>query len=174
MGAADGSRIPFMDWSNPVTYGVILTAAIAFGGVLWRIFWWVAKIDPLPTMFHDLATEIRSDIKKILLRLPPTPAPVASDSPLSLTEFGHRMARLMDASTWAAGIAPPLFESERLSGREEFEIDAFSRRYVRENMPEDPRVSKCMYELGVDRDNALRVLHVVLRDELIRLSRQGR
>ena len=79
----------------------------------------------------------------------------------------------MEASTWAAGIAPSLFERERLSDREEFEIDAFSRRYVRENMSEDARVSRCMYELGVGRDDALRVLHVVLRDELIRLSRQG-
>ena len=36
-------------------------------------------------------------------------------------------------------------------------------------MSHDERVSMCMYEMGVERDSALRVLHVVLRDELIRV-----
>ena len=54
-----------------------------------------------------------------------------------------------------------------LAGKRAFEIDEFSRKYVHEHMRHDARVSKCIYEMGVERDNALRELHVVLRDRLI-------
>lgn len=51
-------------------------------------------------------------------------------------------------------------------------IDAFSRDYVLEHMDRDDRVAKCMYEMGVDRDAALRVLQVVLWDELLKITGQ--
>ena len=76
------------------------------------------------------------------------------------------MAQSMDADAWAAALVPSLLSD--VSGMEPFEVDQFSRAYVREHMETDARVSKCMNELGVDRDNALRVLHVVLRDEMLR------
>ena len=109
--------------------------------------------------------EIRADIKRIFERLPAVPAGVKTGSPLTLTDFGEKMSASMNAATWAAELAPTLREA--LVGKRAFEIDAFSRTYVYEHMKHDERVAKCMYEMGVERDNALRVLAVVLRDQLM-------
>lgn len=75
------------------------------------------------------------------------------------------MSKNMDAAAWAEELAPTL--QADFVGRRAFEVDAFSRKYVQERMREDSRVAKCMYEMGVERDHALNVLHVVLRDRLI-------
>ena len=54
-----------MDWTNPLTYGVLLAAATTVGAVAWRIFWRVAKIDPLPEGLRKLASKIRADTSEI-------------------------------------------------------------------------------------------------------------
>ena len=152
------------DWlTNPLTY----VLALAVGGALVKGLFWLRDVHNAKQGWGAVVDEIRADIKNILLRLPSTPAPVESGSPLQLTDFGRKMATAMDASAWATTLAPSLREG--LAGKRAFEIDEFSRKYVQEKMSHDERVSMCMYEMGVERDSALRVLHVVLRDELIRV-----
>ena len=164
------------DWLNTP---LLVIAVLAVAGTLWGIvlFIWkvalrTAKLDAGERDFRTFAQEIRGKIEKIeghvvqiFLRLPPTPAGVKSGSPFQLTDFGKEMARNMGAQDWAAEVAPN--HQAELAGKRAFEIDEFSRKYVHEKMRRDERVSKCMYRMGVERDNALSVLQVVLRDQLI-------
>ena len=154
---------------NPLWIIVI----VAVGGALIKGLFWLRDVHTAKDgwtrftteQFPAFAKEIRGRIDQIFERLPPTPAGVAPGSPLRLTGFGEEMSANMNAQDWAAELAPTL--QADLVGKRAFEIDEFSRKYVYEKMRHDPRVSKCMYEMGVERENALRVLYVVLRDQLI-------
>ena len=132
---------------------------------------WTTKIDTVVDGFSGFMAEIRDDIKQIFLRLPPVP--VAGNSPLRLTDFGVKMAAHMNAKQWASNLAPSL--RFNVSEKRAFEIDEFSRTYVETSLTDDmnERVSACGYEFGVDRDNVLKVLHVVLRDELLTPTPHG-
>ena len=150
------------EWlTNPLTY----VLALAVGTALVKGLFWLRDVHNAKQGWGAIVDEIRKDIKDILLRLPPTPASVTSGSPLRLTDFGRKMAVNMDAQAWATDLAPTLRED--LAGKRAFEVDEFSRKYVHEHMQHAERVSKCMYQIDVDRDGALRVLQVVLRDALI-------
>ena len=156
------------DWL--VTNWRLVLAVLAVASAIFAAGRWVGKVDAAVKQFNEFAKEIRAQLKDIFLRLPATPAPVSSSSPLQLTDFGRKMAEFMDASSWARETVPSL--RENVAGKLAFEIDVFSRDYVREHMDRDDRVAKCMYEMGVDRDAALRVLQVVLRDELLKITGQ--
>ena len=155
-----------MDWTNPLLYLLGFTVLMAFGTGLWKIFWWVAKIDPLPDQFSKLAQEIREDVKRILLRLSPT---TESNSPVRLNELGRKIADGLEVQRWAADLAPKLLAE--VQGLREFEIDDFSYRYVHNQLDDkwSERIAASAYEHGVDRDGVRSVLWIVLRDELIRL-----
>ena len=109
---------------------------------------------------------MRDDIKQIFLRLPPVP--VVASSPLQLTDYGEKMADFMRAKPWVSDLAPSL--RTEVAGKRAFEVDEFSRNYVQTRLEDDlkERVAACVYEFGVDRDNVLKVLQVVLREELLR------
>lgn len=160
-----------MDWTNPLTYGVLLAATTTFGAVLWKIFWWVAKIDPLPEGLREIAegirgdtAEIRADIKRIFLQL----TPVADrGSPIRLNDFGRRVAESVHAEEWAKASAPDLL-SEVLD-LQDFEIDGFAADVVSTRLGDDwpTRIAASAYENGIDQESVRTVLRVVLRDELI-------
>ena len=146
-----------------LTHPIVL---VALGGALVSLIYWIGQIQEHRGTVATFMKEIRDQLKEIFLRLPATSTPVASKSPLHLTTFGHKMADTLDATAWAASIVPTL--QADLAGKRAFEIDVASREYVQANMQKDERVSKCMYETGVDRDSALKVLQVVLRDALLK------
>ena len=164
----DGLLTPFpkptdthcMDWFQ-VPWPVVAAGLV---GVVWLIYW-MGGINEHRKTVTTFMKEIRADMKRIFDRLPQAPAGVRTGSPFSLTDFGQEMSKNMGAAGWAAEVAPTLRAD--LVGMQAFEVDAASRKYVQERMQEDPRVAKCMYEMGVERDNALNVLQVVLRDQLI-------
>ena len=110
--------------------------------------------------------EVRQDITQIFLRLPPPP--VAGDSPLQLTDFGEKMADFTKAKSWASELAPSLRAD--VAGKRPFEVDEFSRSFVHGRLSDDMKesVAACAYEFGVERDAVLKVLQVVLRNELLR------
>ena len=112
--------------------------------------------------------EIRDKIDRIFERLPPVP--VAGMSPRRLTDFGEKISASIGAEAWAADLAPRL--RGRVEGKAPFEVDRFSREYVRgdEIGPEwSRRVAACAYDFGTDASGVLDVLQVVLRDELLGL-----
>ena len=146
-----------------LTHPVFLVPLLS--ALVWLIYW-IGQMQDHRGTVATFMKEIRDQLKEIFLRLPATSTPVASSSPLHLTDFGHKMAGTMGATAWAASIVKTL--QKDLAGKRAFEIDAASREYVQANMQKDERVSKCMYELGVDRESALKVLQVVLRDALLK------
>ncbi len=155
--------VRMVDWlSTPL----IVTASLAVIIAVVKVIRWTATVDHRLEQFTDFAKEVRDDIKQIFLRLPPVP--VAGSSPLQLTDFGERMADFMKAKPWASELAPSLRPG--VAGKRAFEVDEFSRNYVQMRLNDDlkERVAACGYEFGVDRDNVLKVLQVVLRDELLR------
>ena len=78
------------------------------------------------------------------------------------------MADFMKAKPWASDLAPSL--RAEVAGKRAFEVDEFRRSFVHLRLNDDlkERVAACAYEFGVDRDDVLKVLQVVLRDELLR------
>ncbi len=158
------------DWlSTPL----IVTASLAVIFAVVKVIRWTATVDLGLDRFSGFAKEVRDDIKEvrddikqIFLRLPPVS--VVGSSPLQLTDFGERMADFMNAKPWASDLAPSL--RAEVAGKRAFEVDEFSRNYVQRDLSDDlkERVAACAYEFGVDRDNALKVLQVVLRNELLR------
>ena len=57
---------------NPLLYVLGFTVVMALGTGLWKVFWWVAKVDVGERDFRAFTKEIREDIKRILLWLDPT------------------------------------------------------------------------------------------------------
>ena len=151
------------DWLNTP---LIVTASLAVIIAAVKVIRWTATVDLRLDRFTAFAKEVRDDIKQIFLRLPPVP--VVSSSPLHLTDFGARMADFMKAKPWASDLAPSL--RAEVAGKRAFEVDEVSRSFVQMRLNDDlkERVADCAYEFGVDRDDVLRVLQVVLRDELLR------
>ena len=109
--------------------------------------------------------EIRNDIKKIFLSLPPPV--VKSSSPVTLTELGEKIATSFGAADWAKELAPTI--ANRIVGMAAFEIDEFCQEYVHVKVDDTHKtqVTRVAYEFGIDRQKVLNVLRVVLRDELI-------
>ncbi len=165
------------EWSRLILAGAAVVGVIgAVGRLVWGISRWKNSVDEhRKRVDEDRGTlskfmaEIRTEIKRILERLPP-PRTIAGGSPLKLTEFGIAIAKAVHAHEWAVNEAPALIpEVEDL---EPFQIDQFSRSHVKEdafdkmNVTWQNRVDACAYEFGIDRDGVLDVLYVVLRDEL--------
>ena len=151
------------DWlSTPL----IVTASLAVIIAVVKVIRWTATVDLKLDQFTRFAKEVRDDIKQIFLRLPPVP--VVASSPLQLTDYGEKMADFMRAKPWVSDLAPSL--RTEVAGKRAFEVDEFSRDYVQTRLEDDlkERVAACVYEFGVDRDNVLKVLQVVLREELLR------
>ena len=155
-----------MDWTNPLLYLLGFTVVMALATGLWKVFWWVAKVDAGERDFRTFTKEIREDIKRILFRLNPA---LESTSPLRLNDLGRRIANGLEAGQWAAGLAPKLVPD--VAGLRPFEIDNFCSEYVNNSLGDDwsERLATAAYEHGVDRDTVRSVLWIVLRDELIRL-----
>ncbi len=149
------------------TWMVIIGLAIA--GLVIRLAVWYGAVNADRKNFKEFMEEIRKDVKAILSRLPPSP--VASDSPLRLTKFGTEIAEEIEAQSWAERLAPSLMHE--VGGKEPFEIDRFCIDYVERLGPEwDRKIAKSSYEFGIKESGIKSVLHVVLRDEILKIVGQ--
>lgn len=144
-----------------------ITAALAIIGAVVAISRWTGRVDTRLENLESAAKTVAKDIKKILRIWQPE---VVGASPLKLTELGDRMAAFMKAQDWAGGVAPGLLP--QVVNKQPFEIDQFARSYVAENLDAEMkrRVDACAYEFGRKSSGVRNVLHVLLRDELLRLS----
>ena len=149
--------------SNPATYIVVL----AVGAALVKGLFWLRDVHHVKNGWHTFTKEIREDIKKILLIIR---TPVASGSPLQLTDFGEQISSKLEARNWAEILAPTL--REEVEGKQPFEIDEFSNSYVEKKLDKDmrARVAGCAYEFGIEHAGVHSVLRVVLRDQLLRIT----
>jgi gas vesicle protein len=150
--------------------GVI--GALAVLGAAFKIGSWYAHVNADRSVFREFMQEIRddmrelrSDVKSILMRLPATP--VSTESPLRLTDLGEKMSAHMEAVSWAAQVAVEM--APNIQGYEDYQVDQFAQDYVAGQLPSEmeTRVDRCAYEFGIEREGALAVLRVVVRDALL-------
>ena len=153
---------------HPATW---IIAGVAVLTAIITIARWTGSVDADRRNFKSFMDEIRNDIKQIFKRLP-DPAVVSSASPLQLTDLGESMSEFMKAKNWAGEIAPQLLP--QVINKQPFEVDQVAQDYVKGKLGEemDRQVAACAYEYGRTQDRVLDVLHVVLRDELLRLRDQ--
>lgn len=138
---------------------------------IFKLGGWYSGVNSDREGFRAFMEEVREDIKEILRRLPSTPAPITSSSPLRLTDFGETLAECMNATAWATREAPNV---GRTGDEEPFQLDSLAEIYVRDKLDGemDVLMAKCAYEHGTDKEGLRNVLRVVLRDELLRLTDQ--
>ena len=164
------------DWFNTP---MIIIVVLAVFGAGWKIVYWVASVDKDRILLKDDAEkdrsliqsfmkEIRDDIKRIFMNLPPLST--AGGSPVQLTEFGTEISDHLKAKNWAQKLAPSL--SSRVKGKAEFEIYEFCGSYVKEDLPEEweRKISEAAYKFATDKKGILAVLSVELRDALLSLA----
>lgn len=134
---------------------------------------WKGAVDADRTSFKEFMEEVRTDIKKILDRLPPATA--AGSSPITLTDLGEKISREIGAKTWAADTADKIKESTK--NMQPYEIQEFCKEFVnlRHKFPEelDLLIKNSAYENAVKREQVLNVLAIELRDRLLEIQNLG-
>lgn len=145
-----------------IILGVVVVAAAALI--------WVGRMTEFKSATTKLLEEIREDVKKIFDRLPP--ATVASDSPLRLTNLGEKIGKELDAREWAA----EQIEKRGLTGEGKlpYEVQEMCRDYVHDKFDPAPelesKLKQVAYENGIDSEQVLDVLMVVLRDVILAMQ----
>ena len=164
-------------WLTPILIMAAVGVVLTVGGFIWKAARWSGRVDADRENFKDNAekdrstmkefmVEIRDDVKKIFQRLPPVP--VAGQSPARLTEFGEQISQKIQGKAWAAKLAPSLVPE--VAGMAEYQVEDFCRKYVHTRLKaaDKEKVLMGMYEFGIDREDILAVLKIILRDELFK------
>ena len=111
----------------------VIVVSLMMVGLVLKMGRWMGRVDDHVGTVKDFMQEIRNDIKQIFVRLPPVP--VASGSPVVLTDFGRKISNHINAETWASYTAPGLLGD--VKGKEDYEIDAYCESYVTKHLDQD-------------------------------------
>ena len=150
--------------------GISVTLVLAAIGFAYKYGKWQGEVNTDRTNFKDFILEVRTDIKKILQRLPPPTT--ASSSPIRLTELGAQISEKLDAKAWAKAEAEKLFE--QTEGADALGVQETAFGHAQNFTPPEGLLGKMRdsaFERGVDLDGVRDVLGVELRDVL--LERRG-
>ena len=146
-----------------VTISVIL-AILSF------VFWlgtWIGAVNTDRSLFKDFIKEIRSDIKKILGRLPQVT--VSGASPIRLTDIGEAISEKLKIKDWAKEIA--LLVADQIEGKQPFEIQEFCFSYIENNFKptdsQDNQLREVACSYSIDREQILQIFVVELRNQLL-------
>lgn len=104
---------------NPLWIIIFLTILSVLGGAIFGFGKWYGAVNNDRDSLREFRDEIRGDIKKICAHLP-FPSPVASESPVQLTEFGRKISDNVSALQWAKDHAENL--KKEAKDKEEFQI----------------------------------------------------
>lgn len=104
---------------NPLWIIIFLTILSVLGGAIFGFGKWYGAVNNDRDSLREFMDEIRGDIKKICAHLP-SPSPVASESPVQLTEFGRKISDNVSALQWAKDHAENL--KKEAKDKEEFQI----------------------------------------------------
>ena len=134
---------------------------------------WSGGVNTKLGAFEKAVSEIRDDIKKILLWIPSKT--VDSDSPLKLTKVGEKVAETISARSIVKNFATDL--RTRAEGKLPYDIQDLCFDFIRdEYKPSDEiekNIKQCAYENGIDRAEVLDVLAIELRNEVLWLIEQN-
>lgn len=151
-----------------------VTLVIASGGGLLYLGRWMGRVDEHRSSVAAFMAEIRAKIDDLANRIPQRPT--TAKSPLRLTPFGSDLAASLEAYEWAMQTAPRLADDLRPL-TENYQVDHLARKYVEEDLAGNDmsgRVDSVAYERGIEREDVLSVLRVVLRDELLKIHASQR
>ena len=122
-----------------ITPAVIAGLAVLGGLAKW--IHWMGETNEHKNGVGKVLDEIRDDIKKILLRLPPIPA--VDGSPRRLTDYGERIRDEVGANVWASREAALLRNSTK--GKEPYEVEEISVSHAR-RVSLTPEMRRAAYE----------------------------
>ena len=150
-------------WAFLTVGGLILSAGIWIGKVHTNL----GTLKSFTENVRDDIRELRQDIKRLLSwQGSPT---VGGKSPLSLTEIGKKVSNELNMPDMAARLAPYL--KSRVEGMLPYDIQEFCFDYIRDEyqLPTEyeAQIKQCAYDNGLDCDDILDALAIVLRDKLL-------
>ena len=153
---------------NPIVFVLILTIATG----LFYAGRWTGNVNTDRENFKNFMKEIRDKIDKIFERLP-APPPIATSSPLQLTDFGEKISACADGKNAADAIANEIVQ--QAEGMNPYQIQEFSKEYMKNTFEPTPdqftKFGNCAYEHGVKYDQVLEVIAIELRDRLLKLAK---
>lgn len=148
----------------------LIGSIVAFITILILIFKageWKNDVNRDRSDFKDFMKEIKKNISDIFERLPPVA--VASGSPLRLTDLGEKIAERLDAKTIVEGVISEV--QAEAEGKGAYQIQELSLKFFLEDYRPsesiETLIQECAFDNGIDREQVLRVLVVVLRDRLL-------
>ena len=122
-----------------ITFAAVVALFIAFFKAAHDFAYWRGEVDSDRKSFKAFMAEVRADmadirqkLDSVLWQLPSTP--VARSSPLQLTDLGEELAGELNASEWAAKLAPSMHE--QVDDMLPWEIDDFCDHYVDTSLSE--------------------------------------
>ena len=152
-----------MSIENPL----LIVATITVVGLIFSLGAWVGAISNDRRSFKMFMAEVRTDIKKILARMPAVKV-LDSESRIGLSETGKEIAEKLDAEEWAARHSEIV--RELVKGKEPYEIQEECLEYARKYKPEGEMKKAMMteaFENGVTQEDVSKVLGIALRDSLL-------
>lgn len=152
----------------------IIGAAIKF---LMQYYEWKGKINAKSESFDTVIRNIESKFSAINTRLDNiwshisgSPATTRAESPIRLTEFGHRISSEWRARDWVRPHAEHL--KSQAFGKEEFEVYELCKDYIenyRFTTEERRSLHSVAYENGTTVDRVYEVLIIELRDRILQI-----
>ncbi len=155
-----------MEWGTILAITIPILALI--GGVIAFVFKvgkWVSNRESFEKTVMGFVTEVRDFFAGL------DPPILLRKSPVTLTEFGKKIANAIEGAAWAKEHASKI--SDKVKDKNPYEIQEFSFHYMGkegEFEPEDEflrKMQKYAYENGISMDNVKKALSIELRDALL-------
>ena len=185
-------------WSDPVVIVAVASVIVAIVAVVIAVLGyrrnkeidhvdfgeWKGEVntdrDHFKTFMEEMRVEmreIRNSIEKLFIRptLPPSSSqPITNSSPLSLTDFGEKIASDLHASYWVTKEAPKVWSYVQTL-IEDYDVQEYCFQHVRRYLSDEmrTRVKRIAFERGTDIEGVYNVLAIVLRDSLLEKRKSG-
>ncbi len=151
----------------------IIVATLAVPGLVFKTGEWIGSVNSYGKDFEKVMQAVRSDLadisnglKEILAGLPV--ALLVAGGPLRLSDTGREISKTLSASEWASETASLI--AGQVEGKTPYKIQEFCFHYVSKELGPsaelDIHLKECACELGIKKEQTLKVLAIELRDVL--------
>ncbi len=152
-----------------------IVVALSVGGALVAFGRWIGAINTDRASFKKFMEGIRNDIRELrqdikdLLRWQDSTT-IVRKSPLRLSEIGRKVSEDLNLPAMAKVIAMSV--KPEVKGKLPYDIQEFCFDYIRKkyklSATDETRIKEWAYKNGIDHDDVLDALAIVLRDELLK------